>query len=105
MYNIEALQELKLILQKKYPGGIKKMILFGSRAENREREYSDHDLLLIINKPFNSEFEEEVLGITYDIILKYDIMADLKFIFSGDLNSIEGSLPFVRSALEKGIAI
>ncbi len=105
MYNKEALKELKFVLKKRFPKEIEKIILFGSRAENKESEHSDYDLLLIVNRPVNSSFEEEILDITYEIILKYDIMADLKFISNSNLNSVEGTLPFIQNALSRGIVI
>ena len=105
MYNEKALKELKKLLIAKYPEYIKKMILFGSRAENNEREYSDHDILLILNKNYNRNFEDDILDIAYDIILKYDIITDLKLITKTELKTVKGALPFIQIALSKGITI
>ncbi len=97
--------ELKRLLIKKYPEIIDKLILFGSRAENRENEFSDYDILLILKEQYNREFEENVLDIAYDIILKYDILTDLKFITNDELQTIKGALPFVQSAMNNGVVI
>ncbi|MCK4654163.1 MAG: nucleotidyltransferase domain-containing protein [Candidatus Cloacimonetes bacterium] len=105
MYNEKALKELKKLLFAKYPEYIEKMILFGSRAENKDREYSDYDILLILNKTYNRIFEDDVLDIAYDIILKYDIITDLKLITKDELKTIKGALPFVQNALNQGITI
>ncbi len=105
MYNEKALKELKKLLFEKYPEYFEKMILFGSRVENNEREYSDYDILLILNKNYNRDFEDDILNIAYDIILKYDIIADLKLITKTELKTVKGVLPFVQSALNQGITI
>lgn len=105
MYNKEAMTELKKLLLKQFPNIIDKIILYGSRAENREYEYSDYDILLILREKYNREFEENVLDIAYDIILKYDILADLKFITNEELQTIKGALPFVQSAMNNGVII
>ncbi|MEA2096024.1 MAG: nucleotidyltransferase domain-containing protein [Candidatus Cloacimonadota bacterium] len=105
MYNKKAMIELKKLLIKKYPEIIDKLILFGSRAENRENEFSDYDILLILKEQYNREFEENVLDIAYDIILKYDILTDLKFITNDELKTIKGALPFVQSAMNNGVVI
>ncbi len=39
MYNKEAMNELKRILLIRFPNIIEKIILYGSRAENKENEY------------------------------------------------------------------
>ena len=105
MYNKKAMIELKKLLIKKYPEIIDKLILFGSRAENRENEFSDYDILLILKEQYSREFEENVLDIAYDIILKYDILTDLKFITNDELQTIKGALPFVQSAMTNGVVI
>lgn len=105
MYNKKAMIELKKLLIKKYPEIIDKIILFGSRAENRENEFSDYDILLILKEQYNREFEENVLDIAYDIILKYEILTDLKFITNDELQTIKGALPFVQSAMNNGVVI
>ena len=105
MYNKKAMKELKKLLIRKYPNQIDRMILFGSRVENKENEFSDYDILLILNKTYNRNFEENVLDIAYDIILKYDILADLKFITNDELKTIKGALPFVQSAMNNGVIL
>ena len=105
MYNKNAMKELKRILIEKYPEEIDRMILFGSRAENKEREFSDYNILLILKNKFDWKFKKKIRDITFDIILKYDIITDMKFISRNELNSIEGNLPFVKDALSKGLTL
>lgn len=73
--------------------------MYGSQAENRENEYSDYDFLLILRDKLDKTIEDNVLDIAYDIILKYDILADLKFVQKEELQNIQGSLPYILSAL------
>jgi len=105
MYNKKAMSEFKKLVIKEFPEIIDKIILFGSRAENRENKFSDYDILLILKERYNREFEENILDIAYDIILKYDILADLKFITNDELQTIKGALPFVQSAMTNGVVI
>ncbi len=105
MYNEKALKELKTQLIAKYPKIIEKLILFGSRAENVEREYSDYDILLVLRKAYDRSFAEDLLDMEYDLVLKYDIITDLKLITKDELKTLKGYLPFVQSALTKGIII
>ncbi len=105
MFNKRAMKELKSLLIKNYPHLIDKVILYGSRAENKDTEYSDYDILLILKTEIDRKMEENVLDIAYDIILKYDIMTDLKMISNDDLRTIKGCLPYVRAALNKGIEL
>jgi predicted nucleotidyltransferase len=39
------MKELKKILLEKFSDQIEKIILFGSRVENKENEFSDYDIL------------------------------------------------------------
>jgi predicted nucleotidyltransferase len=105
MYNKQAMDELKTLLLKIYPKEIEKIILYGSRAENRETKYSDYDILLILNNKNDKNFEESVLDITYDVILKNDIIVDLKMITNAELKTIKGCLPYIQSALKNGVEI
>jgi len=105
MYNKTAMNELKTLLRKRFPELIDKIILYGSRAENKEKEFSDYDILLILKSNFNRKFESDVFDIAYDLILKYDIITDLKFVTKDELKTVKGILPFVRDALNKGIEL
>jgi len=99
------MNELKTLLRKRFPELIDKIILYGSRAENKEKEFSDYDILLILKSNFNRKFESDVFDIAYDLILKYDIITDLKFVTKDELKTVKGILPFVRDALNKGIEL
>ena len=105
MYNKEAMNELKKLLLKQYPNLINKIILYGSRAENRDNEYSDYDLLLILNREFDWKLEKALKLSTYDINIDYNILTDINLISINDLSSAKGNLPFIQEALSKGLVI
>lgn len=97
--------ELKQILLDRFQDFVDKIILYGSRTKNTENEYSDHDILLIINKDFDWRLEKEIKYALYDVDFDYDILTDIKLISKNELNSIEGRLPFIQDALENGISL
>ena len=105
MYNKKAMNELKELLLREFPEIIDKIILFGSRAENRESDYSDYDILLILNKTDDWKLLKKIKYASFDISLDYDILTDINFISKTEINSIKGELPFIQEALSKGLVI
>ena len=100
-----ALQELKSLLVKKYPEQIDQLILFGSQAEGTAREYSDYDLLLILNTPYDWRFENGIYDTCSDINVKYDIITDVKIISRQELQTLRGKQPYIQHALHNGITL
>jgi len=49
MNKVTIIKELKKLLQKHFPDDINKVILFGSQVNGDAREYSDYDVLIIVN--------------------------------------------------------
>ena len=105
MYNKDAMNELKKILTNKFPNLIDKIILYGSRVEDKEEEFSDYDILLVLKKKFDWKLKKRIRDATYDVNVDYDIVTDTKLISNQDLKTEIGQLPFVQDALSKGIAI
>ena len=105
MYNKEAMSELKKLLMKKFPNLIDKIILYGSRAEDRESEYSDYDILLILKQDYDWKLKKKIRNTSYDIDLNYDILTDVNVVSHNELNSINGDVPFIQNALSRGIVI
>ena len=67
-----ALQELKQKLLKSFPDV--KVILYGSKVRSDDEEFSDIDLLILINSQVIRRIKEEITEITYDMELKYDVV-------------------------------
>ena len=105
MLNLEAMQELKDLLLKTFPHEIENVIVFGSRVNGDAREYSDYDVLVIVNHPYDWRFKHRMYDTTYDIDLKYDLLTDLKIISTDELKTLKGKLPFIQAALEKGVSV
>jgi predicted nucleotidyltransferase len=89
-------------LRKTFPRKIEQVIVFGSRVNGDAREYSDYDVLVIVNHPYDWRFEHRMHDATYDINLKYDLLTDLKIMSTDELKTLKGKLPFIQAALEQG---
>ena len=96
--------ELKDILDRSFPGLIRKVLVFGSRAAGNAREDSDLDVLVVVRGNMDWRLRNEIIGACYEIDLKYDVVSDIKVLSEDDMNSIRGRQPFVQEALEKGVA-
>jgi predicted nucleotidyltransferase len=105
MYNKEAMNELKKLLLKQFPNLIDKIILYGSRAENKENEYSDYDILLILKQEYDWKLEKALKLSSYDINIDYDILTDINIISKDELSSVKGNMPFIQEALSKGLVL
>ena len=69
---LESIFELKQRLKEEFPDvGI---ILYGSKARGDDEEFSDIDLLILLDREINSKLKEKTIGIAYDIELKYDVV-------------------------------
>ena len=103
--NRQAMQELKELLLSSFPNEIDHVILFGSRVNGDARDYSDYDVLVIVNHPYDWKFKHRIYDATYDIDLKYDLLTDLKIISTDELQTIKGKLPFIQEAIERGVTL
>jgi uncharacterized protein len=97
------LKELKELLSQKFGDIVEQVILYGSRAHGAAREYSDYDILIILNTDYDWRKENEILKICNDVNLKYDILIDLKIISRYELLTIKGKQPFIQEAIETGL--
>lgn len=103
--NQPALAELNAALRQKYPEDIEQLFLFGSRVTGTAHAYSDYDLLLIVNKPYDWRFENTIYDLCADINVKYDIITDIKLISRAELQTLRGKQPFIQDALHEGIPL
>lgn len=100
--NIVIIKELKDRLQERF-SFISKVILFGSQAKGEAVEFSDHDILIIVNRSISWQQRREILDEVYVSDLKYNIVTDVKVISEPDLKSLKGKQPFVQHALQEGM--
>ncbi|OFX51643.1 MAG: hypothetical protein A2046_09795 [Bacteroidetes bacterium GWA2_30_7] len=97
------LSDLKKHLQNKYGNSIKDVILFGSRARGDSMEFSDYDILIVLNTNYSWRDEDKILDLCYDIDLKYNILIDAHLISKNELNTIRGRQPVFINAIKSGI--
>ena len=99
----KILSELKSHLIKNYGDSVKDVILFGSQARGDSNEYSDYDVLIVLEKDYSGKDENRILDLCYDIDLKYNILIDVHLISSKELTSIRGRQPVFVNAIKSGI--
>lgn len=71
----KALQELKEKLLKRFPDS--EIILYGSKSRGDAEEFSDIDLLVLLECEVNTKLEDEIIGLAYDIELEHDVVFGL----------------------------
>ncbi|MCH7769419.1 MAG: nucleotidyltransferase domain-containing protein [Bacteroidetes bacterium] len=97
------LKELKQHLQCNYGTNVKEVILFGSQAAGTAVNYSDFDVLIVLENDYNYKDENNILDLCYDMDLKYNIIIDAHLISRKEINSLRGKQPIYINALNSGI--
>lgn len=101
--NNQILADLKRHLLNNYGRSVKNIVLFGSQARGDSKDYSDYDILIILDKDYSSKDENRILDLCYDIDLKYNILIDVHLISEVELNSVRGRQSVFVNALKSGI--
>lgn len=97
------LGDLKRRLEDVYSSSLKNVVLFGSQANNKASEYSDYDVLILLNRDYSRIDEDRILDICYDVDLEYDILIDAHLLSTKELESKRGKQPIFTNALKNGI--
>lgn len=97
------LNDLKHKLEEQYSDSLKNVVLFGSQINNESTEFSDYDILILLNQDYNRYDENKILDICYDIDLKYNILIDAHLLSTKELKSKRGRQPIFINALKNGI--
>lgn len=100
---IEILTNLKIKLKNRFRDKIKDVILFGSHASDKANEYSDYDILIILNSDYDKKFEDRIIDVCYDIDLKYNILTDTHILSKNELDTLRGRQPVFTNAMKNGI--
>lgn len=100
---LEILTNMKIKLINRFGDKIKDVILFGSQASDRANEYSDYDILIILNSDYDTKFEDQIIDICYDIDLKYNILTDTHILSKNELNTLRRRQPVFTNAMKNGI--
>ena len=105
MYDRNILNELKALLIKRFPGEIAEVILFGSQVNGDAEEFSDYDILIILNHDYDWRYERKITDVCWEIDYKYNIFTDVKVISTNELQTIRGKQPYIQNALENGLLV
>lgn len=100
---LALLQDLKHYLKQGYSDSIHDIVLFGSRAKGTSNEYSDYDILIVLDNDYTAQDENLIYDLCYDIDLKYNIVIDAHLISTRELHTIRGKQPIISTALKTGI--
>jgi predicted nucleotidyltransferase len=103
--DIQLIQKLKTKLQLEFGDKIKDVILFGSRSMGKAEDYSDYDVLIILNQKPDWNQKRKISEICYDIELQYNILIDSHLLCETELNTLRGKQPIFQRAIRKGIYI
>jgi predicted nucleotidyltransferase len=98
-------KELKTNLENEIPGLVHSVILYGSHARGDVNQYSDLDILLILEHKIDWLIKDKIYDVCSNLNLKYDVWIDVSILSQDDMKSIKGKQPFVQNALREGIAI
>lgn len=103
--DIHIVKDLKEKLQNEFGVNILEVILFGSRLTEKANEYSDYDILIILNQKPTWNQKRKISEICYDIELQNDILIDSHILSESELHSLRGKQPIFQRAIRKGIHI
>lgn len=101
--NQKILIDLKQHLKHHYGDSIKDVVLFGSQVRGDSSEYSDYDILIVLDKDYTGKDENKILDLCYDIDLKYDILLDVHLLSKKEMTSERGKQPIFIKALNSGL--
>ena len=105
MDNMALLNKMKSVLDNSFSGLIEKVILFGSRVDGTARDYSDYDVLVVVNRTIDWETRDSIRSALYELNIEYDILLSVQVISEPELHTIMGKQPFIQNAIETGIAV
>jgi predicted nucleotidyltransferase len=99
--DLEIVKEFKEKLSKKIP--IKKMILFGSRANGKVHEWSDFDIIIVSDKFKDKKSFKR--GIGFYNYWKENYPVDFLCYTPEEFENLKKKITIVKTAVEEGIEI
>lgn len=103
--NKKILIDLKNHLVMNYGNSVKDVFLFGSQARGDSNEYSDYDVLIVLEKEYSGKDENKIFDLCYDIDLKYCIIIDAHIISNKELSSKRGRQSVFVNAIKSGLRV
>jgi len=80
-------------------------ILFGSKARGEGNEYSDIDILVLLENEPNISIEEEIIDIGFELEIKYDVVLGIITHSKTFWDSIGSLMPIHKEIEKDGIQI
>jgi predicted nucleotidyltransferase len=100
----KILQQFKTKLIKRFGEEVNDVVLFGSQASGDSHDYSDYDILIILNKDYDRAYKEKLLDLIYNFELEYEVFIDFKIISVHELtHSLRGKQPLFQDAIKNGV--
>jgi predicted nucleotidyltransferase len=93
----EALSELN----QKY--AVNSVYLFGSKARGDYDEYSDIDLLLVLEKTPSSQSEKQIVELLFDIGMKYNVLFSSLRTSVKEWNGMFKTFPIYKEIIDEGV--
>lgn len=102
--DLNAIYKLKEKLLDKFP--YVQVILYGSKIRGNDEEFSDIDILILLDKRVDSKLEKQIVDIAYDIELEFDVIFGI-MIESKDFwgSSLAKIMPLHQNIDKEGVFI
>ena len=98
------LRDCKAAIQRVVPGA--EVVLFGSRARGQQHQYSDYDLLVLVDSPADIAIKEQLVSEIYPLELKAEQMISLVVYNKQQWNSLPyKTMPLHLNIDREGIVI
>lgn len=102
--DIKSLNEFKKKIGEKFPEA--NFILFGSKIKDEDTEFSDIDILVILDREITTSIEEEIFGIGFEVGLKYGVVFGIMIEENKFFNtSLCKEMPIYQNIAKEGIKI
>jgi len=100
----QLLSEIKNLIFSEYPSA--KIILFGSRSRGEEKDYSDWDILIIINDEISEKRKIELQNKIFEIELRSGEIINSIIHTSEEWNNrLVQATPFYRNVISEGVSL
>ncbi len=100
----KAIGEFKREVFKRFPHA--QFILYGSKARGDPEEFSDIDILVLLDEEIDTRVEDTIFDIAYDIELKFDVVISVivesKQFWESELSK---AMPLHWSVEKEGVAV
>jgi predicted nucleotidyltransferase len=99
----EILNELKTELSNLYGSRLKQIVLYGSYARNEATEYSDIDLVIILDGKISPGREiDRMIDIISDLNIKYGVLISIYPVSETDYKTVNS--PLLLNVRREGVA-